>query len=92
MATMNISLPDKMKQWVEEQAGTGRYSNASDVVRDLIRKQQLHEEAVATLNKIAEDALASGISTRTPEQLRQYALSRAEAALKDDGVADDVKR
>ena len=40
MATMNISLPDPMKQWVEEQADTGRYSNASDYVRDLIRRDQ----------------------------------------------------
>jgi antitoxin ParD1/3/4 len=40
MATMNISLPDKMKQWVEQQAKTGRYSNASDYVRDLIRRDE----------------------------------------------------
>jgi len=37
MATMNISLPDEMKTWVEENVQTGRYSNASDYVRDLIR-------------------------------------------------------
>lgn len=37
MATMNISLPDEMKNWVEENVQTGRYSNASDYVRDLIR-------------------------------------------------------
>lgn len=40
MATMNISLPDRMKVWVEAQATTGRYSNASDYVRDLIRRAQ----------------------------------------------------
>jgi antitoxin ParD1/3/4 len=40
MATMNISLPDQMKEWVEAQAETGRYSNASDYVRDLIRRDQ----------------------------------------------------
>lgn len=38
MATMNVSLPDRMKDWVEVQARTGRYSNASDYVRDLIRR------------------------------------------------------
>lgn len=40
MATMNISLPDPMKQRVEAQAETGRYSNASDYVRDLRRDQE----------------------------------------------------
>ena len=38
MATMNVSLPDPMKDWVEAQTRTGRYSNASDYVRDLIRR------------------------------------------------------
>lgn len=35
MATMNVSLPDSMKHWVEAQTRAGRYSNASDYVRDL---------------------------------------------------------
>jgi len=40
MATMNVSLPDPMKEWVEKQIGGGLYSNASDYVRDLIRQDQ----------------------------------------------------
>lgn len=44
MATMNISLPDQMKTWVEECVQSGRYSNASDYVRDLIRKDHLKLE------------------------------------------------
>ncbi len=40
MATMNVSLPGPMKDWVEEQARSGRYSNVSDYVRDLIRRDQ----------------------------------------------------
>ncbi|WP_417516646.1 type II toxin-antitoxin system ParD family antitoxin [Minwuia sp.] len=40
MATMNVSLPDEMREWVEQQAKSGRYSNASDYVRDLIRHDQ----------------------------------------------------
>ena len=40
MATMNVSLPDEMREWVEQQARSGRYANASDYVRDLIRHDQ----------------------------------------------------
>lgn len=36
MASMNISLPDEMKTWVEENIQTG-HSNASNYVLDLIR-------------------------------------------------------
>ena len=45
MATMNISLPEEMKAWVEEQASSGRYSSSSDVVRDLVRRGIEREEA-----------------------------------------------
>lgn len=44
MATMNISLPEQMKGWVEECVYSGRYANSSDYVRDLIRKDHLKLE------------------------------------------------
>ena len=92
MATMNISLPAKMKQWVESQTVGGRYANASDYMRDLVRKDQLQIEAVQTLKKIVDDALASGISTRTPEELRAWIKQRAEAALQDDVESNKRRR
>jgi|GEM_PF-518478 len=48
MATMNVSLPEAMKKWVNSQVKTGRYGNASDYVRDLIRRDQ------DQMNKITE--------------------------------------
>ena len=38
---MNISLPDKMREWIDQQVATGRYANASDLMRDLIRDAQV---------------------------------------------------
>lgn len=46
MATMNISLPEEMREWVEEQVKTGRYANASDYIRDLIRHNQDDTDAI----------------------------------------------
>lgn len=37
MATMNVSQPDPMKDWVEAQVEGGKYANSSHYVRDLIR-------------------------------------------------------
>ena len=45
MATMNVSLPDKMREWIDQQVSTGRFANASDLVRDLIRDAQMREMA-----------------------------------------------
>jgi len=52
MATMNISLPDKMKNWVEESVQSGLYANASDYVRDLIRQD--HQKMAALRQALIE--------------------------------------
>ena len=62
MATMNVSLPDMMKNWVEDQAQDGRYSNASDYVRHLIRQDQEKRAAIAVLQSAIDEGLDSGAS------------------------------
>lgn len=61
MATMNVSLPDLMKDWVEAQAETGKYSNASDYVRDLIRRDQERAEKRALMQKMIREGIESGV-------------------------------
>lgn len=60
MGTMNISLPDPMKSWVEDQAKSGRYANSSDYVRDLIRRDRLRQEAITEIQAAVDVGLASG--------------------------------
>lgn len=60
MGTMNISLPDAMKSWVEDQSRSGRYANSSDYVRDLIRRDRQRVEALAALQGAVDEGLASG--------------------------------
>lgn len=78
MATMNVSLPDPMKDWVEAQAQTGRYSNASDYVRDLIRRDQERADKLNELQKLITEGLESGISDRSIGDILRAA--RAQAA------------
>lgn len=74
MATMNISLPDPMKHWVEAQAETGRYSNASDYVRDLIRRDQERKGKIAHMQSLVDEARSRGLSEETMEDIRARAL------------------
>ena len=60
MATMNVSLPDPMKAWVEERARDGAFGNASDYVRHLIRRDQERARAVAQLQAAVKQGLESG--------------------------------
>jgi antitoxin ParD1/3/4 len=69
MATMNVSLPDPMKDWVEDQVKTGQYSNVSDYVRDLIRRDQDYQDKRETLIKALIAGEKSGMSKRTIEEI-----------------------
>lgn len=40
MTTLNISLPDNMKTWISQRVTGGDYSNVSDYIRSLIRRDQ----------------------------------------------------
>ena len=64
MRTMNISLPEQLKDFVDEQVGSGRYSNVSEYARDLIRgdaRRKAHEKL--------EVLLMEGIQTREPSEM-----------------------
>lgn len=54
MATMNISLPDTLRDFVETQISQGGYGTTSEYLRDLIRREQqrlqLRESLLAGLD------------------------------------------
>ena len=74
MATMNISLPDKMKDWVEDRVQSGRYANASDYMRALVRSDQDYRERLARLQAAVTEGIESGVGSRTPDEIRAEAL------------------
>ena len=80
MATMNVSLPDPMKVWVEAQVKGGQYGNASDYVRDLIRRDQNEQDKIKALQKAITKGLESGISDRNMRDILKEARSKAKTA------------
>ena len=78
MATMNVSLPDAMKDWVEVQAQSGRYGNASDYVRDLIRHDQERKDKIAHMQTLVDEALESGISDKSVAEILTQARAAAQ--------------
>ena len=61
MATLNISIPAAMREWINAQVESGEYANASDYMRDLIRHDQRQREA---LRLALIEGEQSGISQR----------------------------
>lgn len=82
MATMNVSLPDKMREWVDEQTRSGRYGNASDYVRDLIRRDQDRAAKIANMQALVDEARVGGISDLSFDDV----IERARAKARDNAA------
>lgn len=80
MATMNISIPDPMKDWVQSQVETGTYANSSDYVRDLIRQDQEKRKKIQALQAAITAGLQSGESDKSFDDIIQAARN----SLKDN--------
>ncbi len=72
MATMNISLPDQMRDWVLERTKDGEYANNSDYVRDLIRKDKQRTQRIEVL----QEAITKGLKSGKPKEFNKVAFTR----------------
>jgi antitoxin ParD1/3/4 len=77
MTQMNVSVPEPMKDWCEAQVQRGRYATTSDYVRDLIRRDQDAQSGVRALQAAIDEGLASGVSSRTLDEILADARDRA---------------
>jgi antitoxin ParD1/3/4 len=82
MQTMNVSLPDAMKHFIDAQVEAGGYSSTSEYVRALVRDAQ-QRQAKARLETLLLEALDSGDPTAMTKEdwdaIRQAGLARLRA-------------
>lgn len=81
MESMNISLPEPLKAFVDSQISTGRYSSASEYVRELIRADEKRraEEQLEALLLAGLKGEESVMSRADWQQLRQEATAQLRA-------------
>jgi antitoxin ParD1/3/4 len=81
MTSMNVSLPEDLKEYVETQSRSG-YSTPSEFVRELIRDDQ-KRRARAKLDALLLEGLNSGdslpVDARFWTDLKQEALARLQS-------------
>ena len=70
MSTMNISLPDALKSFVDDQVNLRGYSTSSEYVRELIRKDQDRQHLRGLLLAGAESAPTAPVDGDYFESLR----------------------
>lgn len=76
---MNVSLTEELHKIVQEKVKSGFYSNASEVIRDAIRKMEREEKkenAWSKLNSILEEAENSGRSTKSLDDILNQSLEK----------------
>ena len=76
MATMNISLPDELKQFIDEQVAEHAYGSASEYLRELIRKQRDVEKLRSMLLEGANSGPGKPVTTDTFRAMREELRER----------------
>ena len=83
MATMTISLPEPMKEWIEARIKEGEYASTSDYVRDLVRRdreRRSHPElTMDDLRRIVDESRRSGVGDKSVSDIVAQAKLRAKA-------------
>lgn len=68
-----ITVTDAQDRWIKAQVSNGDFTNDSEYVRDLIRRDQEKERA---LKAAIDEGLASGRSTRSFDEIWAEAEAR----------------
>lgn len=81
MATMTISLPDTMREFVESEVSSGEYGSASELFRELVRERQKRkkqEHLETLLLKGLESGQAIEVTEDYLKQRRQTLRQKLE--------------
>lgn len=76
MLTMNISLPDALKAFVDQQVSTRGYGTSSEYMRDLIRKDQDIQHLRTLLLDGAGSAATAPVDAAYFQEFRDRATQR----------------
>jgi antitoxin ParD1/3/4 len=80
MSQLNVSIPPALRSWIEHRVAEGRYSSASDLVRDLLRRdQEAARDEIEWLRGLIAEGLASGRLGQRPEDVLREIIAEYPA-------------
>ncbi len=80
MNQISITVPDDLQHWVDQRIALGRYVDAGDYLRDLMRRDQAHDDdESAWLREQITEGLASGIVDMEPEDVIEQIIAERHA-------------
>ncbi len=82
MTRQSISLTEPNDDWLKAQLDSKEYRSKSEIINELIRHaRQREEQEILRIRNILEQAEQSGVSKRTPEQIRKDILASMQNPL-----------
>ena len=78
MATMTISLPEPMREFVESEVTSGNYGSASELFRELVRERQKRKS-----QERLETLLLEGLESGQPIEVTQDYLDARRQVLRE---------
>lgn len=76
-----ITLTDKQDQWIKAQIAAGEYTNDSEYIRNLVRRDQEENAKFQALKLAIQEGLNSGVSDKSVTDI----MEEVEARLRADG-------
>lgn len=79
MGKQSVNFTQPNEEWLNTKVQTAEYASKTEIVNDLIRREREREGQHQLLKQAIEKGLASGISDKTLEDIRQDVLQRLRA-------------
>jgi antitoxin ParD1/3/4 len=71
-----ITFTEQQDQWIKAKIAGGQFTNDSEYIRDLVRRDQEKSAELEMLRAAIIEGEQSGVSDRTPEDIRKTVRER----------------
>lgn len=83
MATVRktITISDSQDAWIKSQISRGSFTNDSEYIRDLLRRDQSQENHLAKLKQVIAEGLDDGVSDKSLDDIWSAAEDRHRSVI-----------
>ena len=75
MVKKSITVTDQQNEWIQYQLSVGKYASDSELLRDLIRKEQARSDELSAIRQALLVGEKSGLSKRKPAEIMAEVLA-----------------
>jgi antitoxin ParD1/3/4 len=75
---MNVSITDQLAEYVHARVKSGRYNNASEVVREALRRMELEDQRATRLAEPTVEDVVTNLTATQAEMIRARVLEGIE--------------